>query len=546
MTPDSVDDLRTRLRDLGYLTHGVERWFALDPWSSRTFWQELLLVAAKSGALVAPFAALPMIAAMIVRNRPVTLATGATLAAAYLVFAFVLVGALVTLTALALKARAARTIDHPGLLTAIALALSIALSLGIAVWWSGFAELPGALEGIVVALLVLLLVAAGTVVFSAAILSFSVREARQIPAVARSSRSLPILVAGAAMILLALAATRIGTPEPRRERPRQIVAAQTGSRVALLAVDGLTRQLYLARPRLRDSFVADAAVAFTPSASAAERWATAGTGTRREVHQVRSVESLRLPAADRVLQQVSRFDPLATGAARRSGLVRRQPLPSAIRERDYVWEILASRGLPVLAVNWWVSAASDAGPLRVVPQEAIFSGAAGKDPAAGAAEIDARALAALAGAIDDRSVRLATAYLPSLDILLNRLEIGQERRLALSLRALDRIAAAVGDLRARGFDVILIGSPSEGGEGGGVIAATFPLARREASAADLAPTLLDLAGFPASREMAGASLLERSTQARIDSFGSRSAPVSAEPADRTEYHEALRSLGYVR
>ena len=139
---DSVDDLRARLRELGYLTHGVERWFALDPWSSRAFWQELLLVAAKAGLLVAPFAAMPMIAAMIVRNRPVPLAESAFLAVAYLVFVFVHITALVVVTALALKARATAAIDHPLLLTGIALGLSIFLSLWIAIWWSGFAEPP--------------------------------------------------------------------------------------------------------------------------------------------------------------------------------------------------------------------------------------------------------------------------------------------------------------------------------------------------------------------------------------------------------------------
>ncbi|HSN69805.1 MAG TPA: hypothetical protein VLV48_11205, partial [Thermoanaerobaculia bacterium] len=131
---DSVDDLRSRLRELGYLTHGVERWFALDPWSSRTFWQELFLAAAKAGVLVAPFAALPLVAAMIVRNRPVPLAESAFLAAAYLAFMFVHVVALVLVTALALKARATAAIDHPLLLTGIALGLSVVLSLSIAIW----------------------------------------------------------------------------------------------------------------------------------------------------------------------------------------------------------------------------------------------------------------------------------------------------------------------------------------------------------------------------------------------------------------------------
>jgi hypothetical protein len=72
VTNHSVDDLRGRLRELGYLSHGIERWFALDPWRSRTFWVELLLVALKAGVLICLFGALPMVAVMLVRNGSLT------------------------------------------------------------------------------------------------------------------------------------------------------------------------------------------------------------------------------------------------------------------------------------------------------------------------------------------------------------------------------------------------------------------------------------------------------------------------------------------
>src|SRR5438128_11606548 len=68
----SVEDLRNQLRDRGYLTHGIERWFALDPWSSRAFWLELITVAAKAATLIALFAVLPLVAIMLFRNHPLT------------------------------------------------------------------------------------------------------------------------------------------------------------------------------------------------------------------------------------------------------------------------------------------------------------------------------------------------------------------------------------------------------------------------------------------------------------------------------------------
>ena len=41
MPVPSVDDLRRDLRERGYLSHAIERWFAHDPFTSRAFWLEL-------------------------------------------------------------------------------------------------------------------------------------------------------------------------------------------------------------------------------------------------------------------------------------------------------------------------------------------------------------------------------------------------------------------------------------------------------------------------------------------------------------------------
>ena len=67
MPDPSVDLLRQQLRDRGYLSHGIERWFALDPWSSRTFWLELAIVALKAALVVALFGILPPTAVMLFR-----------------------------------------------------------------------------------------------------------------------------------------------------------------------------------------------------------------------------------------------------------------------------------------------------------------------------------------------------------------------------------------------------------------------------------------------------------------------------------------------
>src|ERR1041385_4404540 len=100
--PDpSVDLLRRQLRDRGYLSHGIERWFALDPWSSRTFWLELAVVALKAALVIALFGILPLTAVMLFRNHPLSPIEIGALALIYgatwiaVVFAFIVVIALV-------------------------------------------------------------------------------------------------------------------------------------------------------------------------------------------------------------------------------------------------------------------------------------------------------------------------------------------------------------------------------------------------------------------------------------------------------------------
>lgn len=544
--PKPLDELRGQLQSLGYLTRRFERWFALDPWSSRAFWAELLAVTLKAGTLVAPFSALPLLAAMLLRNRPLPLWEGVVLGTLYLAASFVAVVVLTLLSALLLKIRPTAAIEHPVILTGAGVALTGALATGFALWWLSFPDPPATLEWLVEGALVVLLFVVGTTVFSAALLSFTIHEARRIPAVARGSRTAPVLVAAAAALAVIWGVSRQAAIRPPLEVPGQIVVTPGDARVALVAVDGLAGELFSVRPSLAAVLPHRRPMTVPPYLSAAERWASIGTGTPRELHEVRSIEAIRLAGGTRPLQSVSRVDPLRSGAASRLGLVRRQPLPTVARARAYVWEILGSRGVPVLAVNWWVTPDAEAGGLRSVSQERIFAGSRGAgEGAAQAAAVDQAAVAALESALASEP-RFVTVYLPSLDVILHRIELAESTRLAATVAALDRVEALVRDLRVRGYDVILAGAPGEEGEAG-ILASTIPLQGRAATAAwDLAPTLLDLFGFPRSSEMEGASLLPASSQTSIASYGSRTEERSAATKVDREYYEALRSLGYVQ
>src|SRR5687768_5930889 len=118
----SVDDLRSQLRDRGYLSHGIERWFALDPWSSRAFWVELIVVALKAATLIAAFAALPQVAIMLLRNGRLSPVETLTLFLLYAATWFVAAFLFVLIVALLLKIRPELAIDTPRTLLAISIA----------------------------------------------------------------------------------------------------------------------------------------------------------------------------------------------------------------------------------------------------------------------------------------------------------------------------------------------------------------------------------------------------------------------------------------
>jgi hypothetical protein len=544
--PDhSVDELRNQLRERGYLSHGIERWFALDPWSSRAFWLELATVALKAAALVALFAAIPFVAIMLFRNRPLSALETLELALLYggaaLLAAFVLVVAV----ALVLKLRPEVAIDTPSALLGISLAAAALLSAPLAVWWYRF-DTPPSLPELVTGLgLAVIFFLVATTVISAAILSFSIYELRRIPAIHRKPRTLPMTIAAA--ILMALLFLPAYAQQERRapEAPVQVVTTPTRRKVALVAVDGMTGEIFSSRPELARAFVLAFPTTAVPGESTAERWASVGTGTTTRQHGVRAIEGVRFRGGSHLLQTLSRSDFVIHELAGMTGLARRQPLPPTVRRRDYVWELFAARGLPATAVNWWTTETVRSGGLDSVGQETIFAAASRKTaPADAAIAVDESAARTLLERIDRDRPQFATVYLPALDVVLNRLGIDPGARLAASLRVLDGISTTVRQLRAHGYEVVLIGLPGDRQPGAGVFASTLPLTSApHLTGYDVAPTLCDLLGFPPSEEMPGHSLSNHPP--RVPTYGPRAAS-TASPKVNEEYYENLRSLGYIR
>jgi hypothetical protein len=547
MAEKSVDELRAELRNLGYLTHGIERWFALDPWISRTFWAELVTVTGKAAVLLAFFATLPLVTITALRNEPLPVASVALLFGIDFVSAFLTLLALLVAIALVLRSRPTLAIDSPAALTGVSLAVASLVGAGILLWWSGLEGAPTAIEAVVGGALVILFLIVAALVLSAALLSFSIHEAKRIPLVAQKDRTVPLsIVALLAALAIGAWVARVSTSEVAVP-PVQVVVSPTTQRVALLAVDGMTWDLFAAqRP-------SDLALAFatplTPygqTHSSAERWATLGTGTRSRAHQVRAIDGIRLAGSDEVLQSVSRHDYALDGIAVWTGLARRTPLPPTVRRRDYVWEILGARGVPSAAVNWWVTGDENLSGLTSVSQATIFGEASkdGADPVALALSIDRIAIGHLEDAVRETHPRFATAYLPAIDIVLNRIALDQSARAAASIRAAAEVFDAAHRLQAQGYELVIVGMPGEGADANAVLASSLPAGAPPTLDA-IAPTLLALMGFPSSDEMSAVQFLDVEGSARIPTYGDRL--VESERVQTSdEYYESLKSLGYIR
>ncbi len=530
----SVDDLRRQLRDRGYLSHGIERWFALDPWSSRTFWTELIIVSAKAAILIGAFALLPLVTVMLFRNHPLTAWETLAVAVVYGAAGFVSGFLLLIIAALTLKLRPALAIDTPRALLAISFGGSALLSGAIGVWWSQFASPPSLPELLLGLILIVTFFLIATVAISAALLSFSIYEVKRVPAIHQKSRGVPMSIAAAILTALlflpAYAAQERRSPEP----PIQVVTAPTTRRIALVAVDGLTFEI--AQSHAFTSLVLIPAMA---EKSTTERWASVGTGVLPRLHGVHAVEGVRIQGGRQVMQTLSGVDVVLRGIAPAIRIADRQPLPPTVRRRDFVWEIFAARGVPSLAVNWWTTDDARSGALESIAQGSIFA-AAGGNPL----ELDEGATKRALTSIDRRQAKFVTVYLPALDVILNRLTLDRSAQLADSVRALDGIRATIEALRTRGYEIIVAGLPGDRQGGHGVLASTIPLAKHAASAYDLAPTLCALMGFPTSSEMVGTPLV-RTELPQIDSYGRRATRGEAVKVNE-EYYRNLKSLGYIK
>ena len=534
----SLEEARRRLRDLGYLNGGVERFVFRRAFAGRG---GLFLPAILLSAFAAAVASVAAVAAAEPGFSESVLAIAALFV--HLFFADLAPAALLSIP-LALAADRSRS--PAGAATAAGLAAAAAVFfLWIAGSYSLSAEIPSRslFWGVPVALAAML--AARSV--RSGYLAQAYAHSHVLPGQPRRRVFLAAAIFGiAAAVVLLASRTR---PSPARAP----IPSPRNRPVVVVAVDGLGLDgpdAYGVAGIRELLGTAPAGWWPLPRAVPPEIWTDVATGEPAAEHGVRALARVRPAGSPSGVRP-----PLGTAwylrhAAPALRLASSAPVSAADRRRLAFWEVAASAGIPCAAVNWWAS-----GPwpgCDVVRNEEVLAGAAG------GLTVDSRALEEF----EKRrrgGRQVATVYLPGLDILRDAAggapEKDQERRTAVEQvhRFLENEVS-----RAVAGEEVLIVLAQDSHPGPSALGRIFvfdgrqPAKTIQVRAEDAAPSILARAGVPPAGDLAGrpaaalfpAGVLEA---ASVATYGPRIAPAASRPTvtDR-EYLEKLKSLGYLK
>jgi hypothetical protein len=378
----SVDDLRARLRQLGYLDAGVDR-FVLGPVRRG---RSLSSLAWRSSARIGLLAALllgPSTAAALGGRLPglVTGPRDAVVLALYLGVLFgVAVAAAAFAAALALGAAASRIGERAGLaararmLSGAAGALVATACLVYLVFWWRTVSPIGASSYRVAWTWLVLAIAVGVSLFlghAVRVTTLALTASRSgdeslFPRRAPGRRRVAFGVGAAALAaaagLLFLAAPDVAGPgQAARRTP--IEAAPTGVRLTVIAIDGLDAQYLdrLVRAGRLPAFerLLSGAQATLPASDApdpARTWTSLATGQPAAVHGVSGIETRRVSG----IQGTVAAGPSGLGATIAAAtdvlrLTRPALTTSEQRRSKTFWEVAADAGLSTVIVNWWAT-----------------------------------------------------------------------------------------------------------------------------------------------------------------------------------------------
>jgi hypothetical protein len=371
--PD-VDALREKLKSLGYLDAGVDRFVLAPARAGRSRWDLAWRSSLRIGILAGLLLGLSGALAAGVKVPGLITGVRDTLVLASLLAA--VLGAAVGATALGVILAAARAIRWAGpgaslvtrvrplALTAGSLVGAVCLAY-LTFWWRAMDAVPDqrswqvTVVALAVAAAVSLLLGHATATTTQAVITNEVPEANQIRRNGVSFRGSAALVFAAAVAAAGVLAVAPGGPDPPAAPPA-LTVVPTGARVLVFAVDGYDETIgtnYLAgRTEAR---------AFSPlrrlprqSGDPAREWTTIATGQPVERHGVTALEVRRVTGLAGQLPSASATSSSTAAIATATDLLRlTRPAinTGTIRREKTFWEVAAQAGLRTVAVNWWTS-----------------------------------------------------------------------------------------------------------------------------------------------------------------------------------------------
>jgi hypothetical protein len=377
----SVDDLRARLRDLGYLDAGIDR-FVLAPVKSS---RGIVSVAWRSSVRIGLLAALLLgpSAAMALAVRLPNLVTGLRDAGILALYLALLFGTGTTATAfaatLALGLLAARS-GNGAAIQARATRLANASGAGVAIaclvylvlWWRTVSGTGAVSSGAAWALPVLLGVVAISMLLGHAVrvatLALAAREVDGIaPGLRLRSRSWLLtlalgalaVAAGAGLLFLApLSGAPAAAPDASAIR-----STPTGIRLTVIAVDGLDvpfleRLRSAGRVPTFSQLLGGARLVLPPSDAPdpARTWTSLATGQSADIHGITGIEARRVSGTEGTVSRSDSGLAAIIGAATDFVWLTRPALTTGLqRHAKTFWEVAAECGLRVAVVNWWAT-----------------------------------------------------------------------------------------------------------------------------------------------------------------------------------------------
>jgi hypothetical protein len=393
----SVDDLRARLRELGYLDAGVDRFVVGPVGTGRGLfglaWRSSVRIGLLAGFLLGPSAAIALAV------RLPGLVTGMRdgfVVAGYLgalfglgVFGLAL-AAILFLGWLAARPHRGAAIERQGarLAATAGLVVSVACLAYLVLWWrtvnaAGTVWRAAAWTWPVIALAAAISTLLGRAVRVSTLAVAAQRLEVPPPSFRLPSRSWRLTVAtgvlafgvGAAVLFL----TTRGESRPI-DAPRAITAANTGVRVVVVAIDGLdlafvermagggriptlARLLHGARLVLPASDMPDPA----------RTWTSLATGQSADVHGVSGIEARSVSGmAGTMPSQETGLAGVIAGATDLVRLTRPTLVTGLQRRSKTFWEVASDAGLRSAVVNWWATWPAPAGSATVLSDRAAL------------------------------------------------------------------------------------------------------------------------------------------------------------------------------